>query len=303
QVEEQIAQAFHLSEQQRSGFIENGTLETNYRSLPNIIAFNNYLFSHIPQKLQHLLNETIRQELDEEGQAWWNSSGNDGMLTKAYTNSQQAVPAKLQDHPLQKGSIEIQYLPVENGRFRRNQVIEEALQLLCDKISTWITSGRYKPQQIGILVRSNAQARQVIEALMRHKHDMGLDHEVISGDALSLESNDAILLLVETLRALVYNSERHILYRAKMAYLYQSIRQEVPFEPEFWLTFKSNNIHDLEAILPRDLLTQWTHLQQAPLIHLIERLIEIYGLHEKDSPHIPYLLTFKDIVSGFSTNG
>lgn len=303
QVEEQIAQAFHLSEQQRPSFIENGTLETNFRSYPNIIALNNYLFGDIPSRLQAVLNEKVLEDLDEEGQNWWTSSGNAEMLIKAYKNSTQQIPPHRQDDPNKIGSIEIQYLPVENGMRRRNQVMEDALQLLCEKINGWILTGRYEPKQIGILVRSNAQARLVIEALMRYKNNTGIDFDVISGDALSLSANDAILLLVETLKALVYTSEKHIVYRARMAYLYQSISKQSTFEGDLWLTFKRNEIHDLEAILPSDLLGQWTKLQQAPLIHLIERLIEIYGLHEINSIHIPYILAFKDIVSTFSSHG
>src|SRR5690606_26651562 len=126
QVEDQIAQAFHLSEQQRSSFIENGSLETNFRSYPNIIALNNYLFGTIPQRLQNVLNEKVVECLDEEGQHWWASSGNAEMLTKAYQNSTQQTPPHRYDNRSKVGSIEIQYLPVQDGRYRRNQVMEDS---------------------------------------------------------------------------------------------------------------------------------------------------------------------------------
>lgn len=303
QVEDQIAQAFHLSEQQRSAFIESSSLETNFRSYPHIIALNNYLFGAIPQKLQDALNEKVMECLDEEGQHWWTSSGNAEMLIKAYKNSTQQVPSHRHDDPNKVGSIEIQYLPVANGMRRRNQVMEDALQLLCDKIHSWISSGRYKAKQIGILVRSNAQARQVIETLMLYKNSTELEFDVISGDALYLSSNDAVLLLIETLKALVYTTDKHVIHRAKMAYLYQLVNGRQKFDDAFWLAFKNNNLHDIEAILPTHLPEQWSRLQQSPLIHLVEQLIEIYGLHEADSIHIPYLLAFKDIVSNFSATG
>ncbi|MBD1435157.1 UvrD-helicase domain-containing protein [Sphingobacterium sp. DN00404] len=303
QVEEQVAQAFHLSEKQRSDFIENGSLETNFRSYPHIIALNNYLFSSIPQKLQAVLNDKVQQELDEDGQRWWVTSGNAQMLIKAYENSVQQVAPHRQNSSEKAGSIEVRYLPVRDGRYRRNQVIENALQLVCEKINSWISSGRYTSKQIGILVRSNTQARLVIESLMHYKNKEGLDFEIISGDALSLSSNDAISLLIETLKALVYTSDKHIVYRARMAYLYQSIRKQGTFDPDFWLTFKNNDIQELAAILPSSLVAQWAKLQQFPLIHLIEQLIEIYGLHETDNIHLPYILALKDIVSAFSARG
>lgn len=303
QVEDQIAQAFHLSEQQRPDFIANGTLDTNFRSFPNIITLNNYLFGTIPEKLQEVLNEKVLESLDEEGQHWWTVSGNAEMLTKAYKNSTQQIPPYRQNDPNKVGSIEIQYLPVEDGRYRRNQVMEAALTLLCNKIHTWISSGRYEARQIGILVRSNAQARQVIETLMLHKNSTGLDVDVISGDALYLSANDAILLLVETLKALVYTTDKHVIHRTKMAYLYQLINHQQPFDEAYWLQFKNNNLADVASILPTELPKQWSKLQQSPLVHLVEQLIEIYDLHETNSIHIPYLLAFKDMVSNFSASG
>lgn len=303
QVENQIAQAFHLSEQQRSKFIENGSLETNFRSYPNIITLNNYLFNTIPQKLQEVLNEKVVNSLDAEGQNWWLTSGNADMLNKAYQNSIQQIPPHRQNNPHKVGSIEIQYLPVQNGLRRRNQVEEEALQLLYDKIHEWISSGRYQPKQIGILVRSNAQARLVIETLMLHKNRTGLEFDVISGDVLYLATNDAILLLIETLKALVYTTDKHVIHHAKIAYLYQTLKTGKTFDDAYWLLFKNNNLDDIHNILPSELSKEWSKLQQSPLIHLIEKLIEIYGLHEADNIHIPYILAFKDMVSTFSISG
>lgn len=303
QVEEQIVRTFHLSDSNRESFIENGNLETNYRSFPNIIRFNNYLYSSIPQKLQAVLNQQVNEALDEAGQMWWQDSGNHEMLIKAYQHSEQKIPPHRLAKPAQAGSIEIQYLAVEDGRYRRNQVIEEALTLLCDKIGTWLETGRYQASQIGILVRSNVQAKQVIEALMRYKNKSGLSFDVISSDALALAANDAILLLVETLKALVYPGEKHVLHRAKMAYLYQLSSKQQGFDPDYWMAFQKNQLEELENILPHRLLEEWEQLQQAPLLHLVEQLIEIYGLHESGQIHLPYLLAFKDMVSRFSASG
>ena len=303
QVEDQIATAFHLLPQQRQQFIENGTLETNFRSLPNIISFNNYIFQEIPRILQEVLNEKVQENLDGEALHWWNVSGNDRMLIKAYEKSEQQIPVQKQSGEDFAGAIEIEYIPVTDGRFRNNKVQAESLAALCDKIGEWLSLGRYRPGQIGVLVRSNNQAKIVIEQLMLYKNETGLDFNVISGDALSLAANEAIQLLIETLKAFVYQSDQHVIYRAKMAYLYQLITQSESFHPEHWLYFKNNQLNDLSAILPAELLLQWTDLQRSPLIHLIEQLIELYGLQKQNNIHIPYILAFKDIVSNFSMQG
>ncbi|TDS13982.1 UvrD-helicase domain-containing protein [Sphingobacterium paludis] len=303
QVEEQVGQAFHLSPEERPNFIENGSLDVNFRSYPNIITLNNYLFSSIPKMLQEVLNDKVMDNLQAEAQQWWIASGNSEMLVKAYANSEQQIPSHRLENKGRQGAVEIQYLPVTDGRWRRNQVTDTALDLLCEKIGAWLSTGRYKARQIGILVRSNAQAKLVIQQLMIYKNMSGVNFEVISGDALSLASNDAILLLLETLKALVYSSDKHMIHRAKMAYLFQLIRNEGHFDSSYWLDFKSNDLQAIRAILPSALIDQWASLQQSPLVHLLEQLIEIFELHKEDNVHLPYILAFKDMISNFSTAG
>ncbi len=303
QVEEQVANTFHLTADNKNLFIENGTLETNYRSLPNIIRLNNYLYEQIPHLLQQVLNDKVALEISDEGSQWWHQTQNDSMLVRAYENSQQEIPTNKIDNEAEQGSIEIVYFPVEDGRQRANQVMDIAIAHLCQKIGEWISSGRYEAKQIGILVRSNAQALCVIQELMAYKNNVGLDFEVISGDALSLASNDAIVLLIETLTAFVYTSDQHTIHHARMAYLYQLIQHQQTFAPQAWLQFHENNISKLESLLPRELTTNWDQWQKLPLVHLVEKLIEIYNLTTEDNPHLPYLLTFKDLVDSFTAKG
>lgn len=303
QVEEQVASAFNLNEQNRSNFIQNETLDVNYRSLPQIIRFNNYIYTEIPKKLQQVLNEQVESMLQEEDLSWWHASGNDTLLLRAYEKSQQEIPVHKLEAGKPAGEIDIAYLPVEDGRYRRNQVMEDAIDMLCKQIGAWLATGKYRAGQIGILVRKNKEARQVIDALMVYKQETGRAFEVISGDVLSLSTNDAVNLLIETLKALVYDSEKHTIYKANMTYLYQIVQSQQSFEQADWLKFSKNDVNALEAVLPADLITGWPHWQRLPLVQLIEKLIEIYGLSSKNNIHIPYLLAFKDVVAGFAARG
>lgn len=303
QIDQQVSSNFHLDAQNVKEFIENGTLDTNFRSLPNIINFNNYLFEKIPTLLQQVLNDKVAESLNEEGMIWWNETGNNNLLVKAYENSNQLIPQEKLETGLPQGNIEINFFPVSDGRARNNQVMEESVEALCQKIAEWIRSGKYKPADIGILVRSNAQAKLVIQELMRYKNSENLDFEVISGDALSLISNHAVGLIIETLRALVFQSEKHVLHHANMAYLYQLAQGKSSFEESNWLKFKDNKLNELSAVLPTALIENWSQLQKMPLVHLVEKLIETYHLGEAGSIHLPYLLAFKDQVTAFSTQG
>ncbi|MCA5004364.1 UvrD-helicase domain-containing protein [Sphingobacterium bovistauri] len=303
QVEEQVTDAFHLDEETKHHFIQNGNLETNFRSLPNIIRFNNYIYQSIPTHMQNVLNDIAHEELSEEGLRWWKQAHNDTMLIRAYENSTQEIPDFKLNDAANQGSIEIEYITVENSRFRSNQVQEESTEKLCSKIGEWISSGRYAAKQIGILVRSNKQAMLIIQKLMEYKNSTGLNFDVISGDALSLNSNDSVNLLIETLKAFVYNSEQHVIHHARMAYLYQIIENETFFDADMWLQFKNNEIKKFEGILPKRLIQDWDIWQKLPLVHLVEKLIEIYGFTSKNNIHLPYLLAFKDIVGNFTASG
>lgn len=303
QVEEQVAQNFHVDQDGTKHFIENGNLETNYRSLPNIIRFNNYLYQTIPRHMQHALNDIAEKELSEEGLLWWKQANNDSMLVRAYENSAQEIPEYKLDDQTKQGSIEIEYLQVESSSWRANQVQEDSVQKLCDKIGEWISTGRYAAKQIGILVRSNKQAMLVIRKLMEYKNSSGINFDVISGDALSLASNDAISLMVESLKAFVYDSDKHVIYHARIAYLYQIIQNQTAFDSTTWLDFKENDLKRLQGLLPERLIEKWNTWQKLPLVHLVEKLIEIYGFSGENNVHLPYILTFKDIVGNFTANG
>ncbi|HMR19384.1 MAG TPA: UvrD-helicase domain-containing protein, partial [Sphingobacterium sp.] len=303
QVEEQVVDTFHLTEESKQQFIKNDTLETNFRSLPRIIAFNNYIYEQIPTLLQRVLNDKVQTELSEDNCQWWLQAHNDDMLVRAYQNSKQEIPPhKLQNEAAQ-GSVEITYFPVEDSRYRSNQVMEDAVENLCHKIGAWISSGRYEAKQIGILVRSNAQALFVIEQLLDYKNREELQFEVISGDVLALASNDAISLIIETLKAFVYTSDLHTVHHARMAYLYNRIRQQQPLVPEVWLNFKENDVHRLGHILPKELTNKWELWYTLPLVHLVEKLIEIYSFGTEGQVHLPYILAFKDMVDGFTAKG
>ena len=303
QVEEQVVHSFHLNENTKHQLIQNSTLDTNFRSLPNIIRLNNYLYDRIPKVLQEVLNTKVYSEISEEGRVWWQELRNDNMLIRAYENVTQQIPKHKIDNEAKQGSIEISYLPVESGSWRHKQVVEASLEQMCTRIGEWITSGRYEAKQIGILVRSNAQALLVIQKLMEYKNNFGIPFEVISGDALALNSNDAIQLVIETLKAIVYNSKDRIIHKARIAYLYQIIQTNTSFDNDFWLKFQHNNIQQLDAILPKELIDNCDQWQDLPLVHLVEKLIALYGFTTLDNIHLPYLLTFKDIIHNFTSNG
>lgn len=296
--ERQIGAAFNVAD--TAPLIQNETLETNYRSYANVVAFNNLIFGRAPEWLQGRLNDRIRVELGEEQyEAWWEPSGNHDTIVRAYHDSIQQLPDMAQKRG---GTVQVDFIEVENNNHRASAVKEEALRRMADKLIHWIANGIYVPGQIGILVRTNNEAREVIQYLLRSQQEAAITFDVISGDALTLANNPAVRLLVDTLRALLVGKTADAaLYRANCVLLYSQLHNK-PVTADSWLHVCRGDFGQLTALLPERLCQHWETWTQLPLVELSEVLISTYELHTQPE-HLPYIFAFRDLIAAFSANG
>ncbi len=297
--EQQLARAFNRTD--TASLIQQETLEVNYRSQEQIVAFNNVLYQHAPRWLQGRLNDKIASQLGEsEYQRWWVSSGNHDTIIRAYRDSTQRMP----EHAEHKkgGAVEVSFIDVASNNHRPSAVKEEALARLSDTLFQWIASGRYRPEQIGILVRTNNEAREIIQYVLGQQREKAVFFDVVSGDALALANSPAIRLLINTLQALVGKTADSALYRANCIYLFQQLQPKQALADDDWLRIKYSTPTQLEGLLPPSLCTDWDSWAQLPLAELIERLITAYGLHTQPA-NLPYLLAFRDLVAAFTASG
>jgi len=290
--------------------VSDDSLQENYRSAANIIDFNNFLFKNAPEFLQRHINERVTEDGGSSlFESWWKSEGYDSIITSAYQQSQQqkagSTPAG--------GTVKVSFLPVKDNRTRASESKDEALQQLAEELNSWIISGKFSAGQICILVRSNSEARAVVEYLMKDQQRREQEYftaasggnwkpyEVISGEALLIANNSAIRLLINTLFAMVARSDENALYKAICIYYYN---KENKIEPgnEVWLKLNKAEIKELKGYLPDVLCDNWLTWQQLPLFELIEQLIRSYQL-DKLQHHIPFLLAFRDMVGNFVRQG
>ncbi len=297
--ERQIAKAFNVSD--TKALIQNETLEVNYRSHEHIVGFNNILFQYAPTWLQQRLNDRILGELGvERYEDWWIPSGNHDTIIRAYQDSDQLMP---QGNGSKKGgTVQIDFLEVENNMHRPSAVKPEALNRLADTLIDWIASKRYRPGQIGILVRTNNEARETIQFLLDKQKESAVSFDVISGDALALANHPAIRLLIDTLRALVGKTDDSTLYRANCIHLYHQLHRYQQPTPDDWVQIKQRKPAQLAGLLPETLCQHWETWTQLPLAELTESLIGAYGLHSQ-AEYLPYLLAFRDLIATFTANG
>ncbi|MDF3078911.1 MAG: helicase UvrD [Sphingobacteriaceae bacterium] len=284
--------------------VHDDNLLENYRSTTNIIDFNNFLFRHSPGFLQQHINNKVLEEGGQElFSEWWQAEGYDQIISNAYAQSgQEKAPSTLKG-----GTVQVSFLPVTDNRTRASESREEALERMASTLHEWICSGRYTAGQVCVLVRSNREAREVIEYLLQHQQECSRaqagykPYEVLSGEALLIANNSAVRLLINTLQAMVGKHDEVGIYKAASVQLYNQQHNKA-VAPGLWLKLNTADVQNLSAYLPESLCQNWLVWQQLPLPQLIEQIIAAYQL-DKISLHIPYLLAFRDLVSSFSKLG
>jgi ATP-dependent helicase/nuclease subunit A len=270
------------------------SLEENYRSTANIINFNNYLFLHLPQILQGQLNGNI-DGLDDEGdiELWWKQKGFDHIVTDVYA----AATQKLTPKTLEGGTIKCLVLKEdqEGNPITKNNFTDQATLRMLEEIRELIEIRKYRLKDICVLVRKNSEAIAAVKALLEN----GIN--VISGEALLISNNPSIKLILNTLSVLAGLPNNTALYKANCISLYARLKGRV-VETSNYFDLKLKTLAQLSAVLPPALCQHWQTWMQQPLPELVEKIIEAYGLAEKET-QLPYLFAFRDLAGNFARQG
>ena len=271
------------------------SLEENYRSTKNIIQFNNHLFTHLPQLMQTNLNGTIAEQEVAEVLQWWQERAFDRIVTDVYAEATQ----KITPFTLDGGTINFRVLKtdLEGNALTKTTFRELSLAKLIEELDTLIRVKNYKPRDICVLVRSNSEAVAAVETLMDH----GID--VISGEALLLNNNSAVKLIINTLQVMAGLSENTALFKANCISLFARL-QERAVEPHHYFSLKFKSLSQLADLLPVELCEHWLGWMQQPLPALLEKIIAAYGLNKKQHvANLPYLFALRDLMGSFALHG
>ena len=285
-------------------------LEANYRSTEEIVKFNNELYPQLAKLLQDKINGEIPVE-DELLNGFWNDERNQyaDIITKIYDGvAQQTHPKKTAG-----GVIKIKKIEFEKPKASIDGVVETiitdtepenkkeaSLIEMLKEVKLLLDEKGYQQREIGVLVRSNAEATEVVNALMA----AGLD--VISGEALKIASSTAIKLIVNVLRLLVVSPSNSALYKANCIALYAQLHEKA-INGDYYFDLKDTSIEKLKHVLPADFCDNYKAWLGLPVSELIEKIITAFGLdnYQKNSinPFLPYLLAFRDLTNRASKQG
>ncbi|MDP2415078.1 exodeoxyribonuclease V subunit beta [Daejeonella sp.] len=285
----------------------------NRRSAENIIRFNNFLYSSLPAILQQNLNDVFYETAPEYLHDSWEIE-NSSMIVKAYEGSHQEIT----DKTLSGGKIEVKFFSKKPKSYPGDEQDEEeeqseAAEYTIEKLTELLKQG-VSMRDIGILVRSNREAEEILDCIFQKANQdrlteaAGKSFQVISGEALKIMNNPAIALLLSTFRLLTVRESESGIFKAECARFWAQIQNPdnilIGIDSNHWMNMASGPISSMEDILPTELCIGLNSFKHLPVGELTEKLINIYRLGIAGSEYlIPFLLAFRDQVAVFAAAG
>lgn len=225
-------------------------LKKNYRSLKEIVRFNNEFFSFLSTKLIQ--------------------------YNELYKDCQQQA---LDDKP--GGYVRIEFFRQEKGDATnsvRDVIKEKALEIIQQA-----TVQGYNPGDIAVLVRSNNDGDEIANFLNQHEID------VVSADSLLLQNSPSVKLIINSLKFIFDPDDAINCFELWMNLSEFSNKLSLPaFELNFDLSL-INNLHEIQSKI-RHIIDILTIDQSATLYDLTEELIRRLGLSNQADPYVQFLL-------------
>lgn len=271
--------------------VQEESLQDNRRSTAEIIGFNNQLYAALPEVLQDNIDALLPKDDVAVNEMWLHPSNKfDTILKDIYKDVAQST----HDKTRAGGKVVVKKIAIDADENKKDAALREMLV----QIAVLIDEKEYFQREIGVLVRTNTEAAQVVAALMADGRD------VISGEALKIANNTAVKLIVNVLHLLNVTPKYAALYKANCIALYAKIQGKSTNADDF-LGLNNTPIAQLGSILPPAFCENYQEWLPLPVPEIIERIIAefIVRKDETANPHLPYLLAFRDLAGKVSLQG
>ncbi|MBI0398830.1 UvrD-helicase domain-containing protein [Cyclobacterium marinum] len=264
-------------EKDLGGFgIDVKKLDTNFRSLPNIVAFNNTLFS----KLSKLLSDHLKTVLDDASM---------DRIEQAYGDVLQKI-APGQKAKGVEGKVIVSFIETD----KETKYNDEILKILPEKVEELLDQG-YQLKDIAILVRKNDQAASIADAFMSYAEenkDNGYRYDVLSDEALFLHKASVVKCLLAALE-IVNDAEDSL---AEKTFWIQLARiRDIPFNH---VLFRKDSLPEEFKGIRERFFQQLSIFRKLPLMDLVEAIIDLADLND-GAGELAYLSGFKEAVYDF----
>lgn len=248
----------------RSFRLNSKTLDTNWRSEANIIAFNNDIFTSACK----VLNERYKADEGEDCT----------QLLDAYSDVRQKTSKDTKE-----GYIKLSFL--KNSE--EHPYTDTTMELLAEEVDSLVKKG-VRVNDIAILVRKNKSIPAIADYF-----DKNTSYRVVSDEAFRLDASLAVCMLIDGLRYISEPTDRIACARLAVAYQKEILKKDVDYN-----TVLLNSVEDY---LPAESRLMLPEMSLMPLYELLEKLFVIFRMdmiEEQDA----YLCAFYDAVTEYMQN-
>lgn len=266
-----------------SANINHKSLDINWRSLPNIINFNNAIFNTSPLLLQALFNS----DLNNLGHTETNSHLST-RIVQAYENAYQEIPEK--KTWANDGYVKIDFVDTEEFTDWHDSVLQQ-LPLEIEQLQ----DRGYQLKDIAILVRTKREGSEVANALLEYKGkntNTKYKYDIISDEALFLRNANSVKLIVSLFRYLANTADSTL--RAMAIYEYYKFKDRLSSEETIQSHFSTSQQ------FPEEVYSVLERIRELPLYEMTEELFDLFSQAMDENEHI-YMQAFLDLVLDFTT--
>ncbi|WP_304296633.1 exodeoxyribonuclease V subunit beta [Porphyromonas gulae] len=261
---------------------ERVNLPYNWRSAPEIIAFNNTLYEHLPQILCEAMSreaETVAVPDPQLGEEIKRT------FMHTYADVEQLVPpARADGH----GAVCVYAPPAESQDSADAELSwEERILQDLPRFIIGLQKRGYAPSDIAILVRKTYQAREIARAMLSYqpeKDEVNYPLIPMSDESLSL-SGAASIRFFSNLLKFISRPQSDAL--RQIAYLsYEELRKEKGLNP-----MEEGNFSATE-------LAEFANLRRRSLYELAEGLVSLFHTYLLED-ETPYVVAWLDLINDF----
>lgn len=265
------------------------TLLRNWRSRLEIIRFNNYLFSVIPDLVDELLQ----------------TSASETSFRKLYNEAVQIDPGRKDG-----GYVRLEFVDdikeevPGNPDSKKRKTIREWQDIVLDKLPHLIESIQdkgYHASDIGIIIRDGKEGGAVLKSITGYSNKClpekrnRYNYNIISNDTLVLSNSPAILFIISVLKVL--NNQEDCISKAAMRRFYLLAKEDINADT---ISFSREDVENFaQDILPAGCEDFLASAKDMLLFEATENIIRFFGLGQY-SWNVAYLNTFQDWVLNLS---
>ncbi|MDP4267001.1 MAG: UvrD-helicase domain-containing protein [Bacteroidota bacterium] len=251
--------------------IEEKQLSKNFRSLENIVLFNNTIINNAFNLLLNTYHELAK----------------DSLFCNSYKELVQEPSKK---ELLQKGFVRVNFFSdKEEDEDGLITGWKEKSLLSLPLIIEEIRAKNYDYKDITILVRTNNEGSLVADYLTSHTNK----YRVVSGDSLIIGNSFYVKFIIKLLRFIC--QEKNDLLKTEILMDYINIK-DIPFDENIFSDFRTSEI--FKNYIPDKYINSDNNLANLSLYEMIDELIELFELESIKTD--AYIIALKESVLDYT---